>query len=50
MDEVILEIKSIKNKAKLTNDSSRPIWPMIILRTPKGWTGVIIQEKILKEP
>lgn len=40
MDEVILEIKSIKNKAKLTNDSSRPIWPMIILRTPKGWTGV----------
>ncbi len=40
MDEIILEIKSIKNKAKLTNNPSRPKWPMIILRTPKGWTGV----------
>lgn len=40
MDEVILEIKAIKNKAKLTNDPLRPKWPMIILRTPKGWTGL----------
>lgn len=40
MDEVILNIKNIKNKAILTNDSSRPRWPMIILKTPKGWTGL----------
>ena len=40
MDEIILEIKSIKNKAKLTNNPERPKWPMIILRTPKGWTGL----------
>ena len=40
MDEVILDIKNIKNKANLIKDPSRPIWPMIILRTPKGWTGI----------
>ncbi len=39
LDEVILEIKSIKNKAKLMKNSVRPIWPMIILKTPKGWTS-----------
>jgi xylulose-5-phosphate/fructose-6-phosphate phosphoketolase len=40
MDQVILEIKNIKNTAKQNNDSSRPKWPMIILKTPKGWTGI----------
>ena len=37
MDECINTIKEIKDEAR-TNDSIRPIWPMIILKTPKGWT------------
>ncbi len=40
MDEVILEIKDIKNRAKKTKKTDRPIYPIIILRTPKGWTGI----------
>ena len=35
LDKVINEIKKIK----LSKDNKRPIWPMIILKTPKGWTG-----------
>jgi xylulose-5-phosphate/fructose-6-phosphate phosphoketolase len=32
-------IHSIQEKARSGNDVERPAWPMIILRTPKGWTG-----------
>lgn len=39
MDTVIEEIKAIQKKARETGDATRPVWPMIILRTPKGWTG-----------
>ena len=35
MDEVIEKIKDIKYK----KSTKRPVWPIIILRTPKGWTG-----------
>lgn len=35
MDAVIKDIKNIKE----SNDEEQPRWPMIILRTPKGWTG-----------
>ncbi len=35
LDEVIEKIKDIKYR----KTAKRPIWPMIILRTPKGWTG-----------
>lgn len=38
MDDVVAEIKSIWAKARKKNDATRPIWPMIVLRTPKGWT------------
>ena len=31
-------IAGIQKKARTKNDSTRPIWPMIVLRTPKGWT------------
>ncbi|HEX4369760.1 MAG TPA: phosphoketolase family protein [Rhizomicrobium sp.] len=31
-------IAAIQKKARTKNDSERPIWPMIVLRTPKGWT------------
>ncbi|SDZ73678.1 xylulose-5-phosphate/fructose-6-phosphate phosphoketolase [Lachnospiraceae bacterium NK3A20] len=39
MDTVIEEIRAIQKKARETGDATRPVWPMIILRTPKGWTG-----------
>ncbi|MCR4739768.1 MAG: phosphoketolase family protein [Lachnospiraceae bacterium] len=39
MDKVIESIKSIQKKARENNDPTRPVWPMIVLRTPKGWTG-----------
>lgn len=38
MEEAILEIRSIQDKARLLGVAERPIWPMIILRSPKGWT------------
>ena len=39
MDIAIEKIKEIQKYARKTNNSNRPIWPMIVLRTPKGWTG-----------
>lgn len=39
LDQVITEIKSIQTQARLNGVTQRPRWPMIILRTPKGWTG-----------
>lgn len=41
MDTVFEEIKQIReHAAQQTNDNvTRPIWPMIVLRSPKGWTG-----------
>ncbi len=38
-DAVFAEIKSIQQKARSGGFTERPAWPMIILRTPKGWTG-----------
>jgi xylulose-5-phosphate/fructose-6-phosphate phosphoketolase len=39
LDHAIGDIKRIKDYARDNNDPSRPRWPMIILKTPKGWTG-----------
>ena len=39
MDEVIGEIKHIQSQARDHGNTVRPRWPMIILRSPKGWTG-----------
>ncbi|HBV20640.1 MAG TPA: phosphoketolase [Nitrosomonas sp.] len=39
MDIVISEIKTIQREARSNGAAARPRWPMIILRTPKGWTG-----------
>lgn len=38
MDKVFAEIAQIQSNARQNDDPSRPRWPMIILRTPKGWT------------
>jgi xylulose-5-phosphate/fructose-6-phosphate phosphoketolase len=37
-DQAFDAIAAIQKKARANNDSERPIWPMIVLRTPKGWT------------
>jgi xylulose-5-phosphate/fructose-6-phosphate phosphoketolase len=39
LDEVLDEIAAIQRRARDENDTTRPQWPMIVLRTPKGWTG-----------
>lgn len=39
MDQVIKEIKKIQKKARNNEELEKVEWPMIILRTPKGWTG-----------
>jgi xylulose-5-phosphate/fructose-6-phosphate phosphoketolase len=39
MDEAADEIAQIRKTARSPRKSDRPSWPMIILRTPKGWTG-----------
>ena len=44
MEQCILDIRAIQDKARSTPVTSydqpeRPCWPMIVLRSPKGWTG-----------
>jgi xylulose-5-phosphate/fructose-6-phosphate phosphoketolase len=39
LDAVLAEIKAIQAHARESNDATRPRWPMIVMRTPKGWTG-----------
>ncbi len=39
LDRVIESIRSIQRHARSASDQQRPMWPMIVLRTPKGWTG-----------
>jgi xylulose-5-phosphate/fructose-6-phosphate phosphoketolase len=39
LDTAIAEIKVIQSDARTNGYTKRPQWPMIILRSPKGWTG-----------
>jgi xylulose-5-phosphate/fructose-6-phosphate phosphoketolase len=39
LDRILEDIHSIQQEARNNGGSTRPIWPMIILRSPKGWTG-----------
>jgi len=39
LDEILDEIASIQADARSRGRTERPRWPMIVLRTPKGWTG-----------
>jgi len=39
LDVVLDEIRAIQQQARTHGFSERPRWPMIILRSPKGWTG-----------
>ncbi|HEX6726970.1 MAG TPA: phosphoketolase family protein [Nitrospira sp.] len=38
LDTIVEEIHRIKTEARKTGATKRPLWPMIILRSPKGWT------------
>ena len=39
LDKCVEEIKAIQKAAREEGKDERPFWPMIVLRTPKGWTG-----------
>lgn len=39
LDIIIEEIKEIQKNARENGVKERPFWPMIVMRTPKGWTG-----------
>ena len=39
LDTVLDEIQMIQTNARQSNVNERPRWPMIVLRSPKGWTG-----------
>jgi len=39
LDTVVDEIRAIQATARRAGRSERPRWPMIVFRTPKGWTG-----------
>ena len=39
LDEVVAKIQAIQHDARTNGFRKRPAWPMIVLRSPKGWTG-----------
>ena len=39
LEKVIEDIRGIQGNARNNNDVTRPRWPMIVLNSPKGWTG-----------
>jgi xylulose-5-phosphate/fructose-6-phosphate phosphoketolase len=39
LEDAVLRIRAIQRAARADGARARPAWPMIVLRTPKGWTG-----------
>ncbi len=39
MEDCVLEIRRVQQEARASGKAVRPRWPMIVLRSPKGWTG-----------
>jgi xylulose-5-phosphate/fructose-6-phosphate phosphoketolase len=39
LEDCVLEIRRIQQQARASGKAVRPRWPMIVLRSPKGWTG-----------
>jgi xylulose-5-phosphate/fructose-6-phosphate phosphoketolase len=39
LDAVVARVQRIQHGARVEHDRERPTWPMIVLRSPKGWTG-----------
>ena len=49
LDSVVTEIRRIQSEARAKGFKERPRWPMIILRSPKGWTGPKVVDGKLTE-
>ena len=49
LDVCVREIHDIQQRARELDDGTRPQWPMIVLRTPKGWTGPSIVDGVQVE-
>ena len=39
LDKVVEQIQKIQHDARIQGNATRPRWPMIVLKSPKGWTG-----------
>jgi xylulose-5-phosphate/fructose-6-phosphate phosphoketolase len=49
LDSVLGDIAAIRHRARHEGDRRRPRWPMIVLRTPKGWTGPAVVDGLQVE-
>lgn len=49
LDTIIERIAAIQKNARENNDTARPLWPMLVFRTPKGWTGPKEWDKVPNE-
>jgi len=49
LEKAIEDIRKIQNSARDKNDATRPRWPMIVMKTPKGWTGPKIVDGLQNE-
>ncbi len=49
VDEILAEIADIQGRARSRGWRERPRWPMLILRTPKGWTGPKVVDGVAVE-
>ncbi|OMD77935.1 phosphoketolase [Paenibacillus odorifer] len=39
LDTIVERIEAIQKNARDNNDLTRPVWPLLVFRSPKGWTG-----------
>lgn len=49
LDVIIEKIAAIQKNARENNDATRPLWPMLVFRSPKGWTGPKEWDKVPNE-
>jgi xylulose-5-phosphate/fructose-6-phosphate phosphoketolase len=49
LDTIVDEIHTIQTEARSNGKTNRPNWPMVILRTPKGWTGPKVVDGVAVE-
>jgi xylulose-5-phosphate/fructose-6-phosphate phosphoketolase len=49
LEDVIEEIRRIQTTSRGNSDTTRPRWPMIVLKSPKGWTGPKIVDGLKNE-
>jgi xylulose-5-phosphate/fructose-6-phosphate phosphoketolase len=49
LEKAIEDIRRIQTNARNKNDTTRPRWPMIVLKSPKGWTGPKVVDGLKNE-